>query len=198
MVGLDLLPGKPDPPSNYRFVRGNVLQGLPFADASFDFVHQRLLISGVPVRCWQDLVAELVRVAGPGGWIELDEAAPGVEPAGPATQRLHDMLRRLGREVGLDTTGIVAGSLDRYLTQAGAVDVETWRGTFPVGEWAGDVGSFLASDLRALFMRLSDVFQDRFGVPAIESLELIRAMQEEFEQQRGSIGSAVAFGRKPG
>src|SRR5512146_364277 len=30
-------------PSAYTFVRGNILEGLPFPDATFDFTHQRLL-----------------------------------------------------------------------------------------------------------------------------------------------------------
>src|SRR5579884_2867892 len=41
VVGFDLVRGKPNPPPGYRHVRGNLLQGLPFRDGSFDFVHQR-------------------------------------------------------------------------------------------------------------------------------------------------------------
>jgi SAM-dependent methyltransferase len=197
VIGIDLVSSKPGPPPGYRFVKGNVLQGVPFAAGSFDFVHQRLLISGIPVRSWPQLVDDLARVTRPGGWVELDEGAPGMEPEGPATQRLFEHLRRLGREVGLDTTGIVPRSLDKHLRRAGLVDVQTWTGTFPVGEWGGEVGSLLATDLRAVFMRLSGVFQARFGVPEAESLDLIRMMQRETEEQRSSIGSVVAYGRKP-
>ena len=42
VVGLDLVPSKPNPPENYRFVRASVLQSLPFVAGSFDLVHQRL------------------------------------------------------------------------------------------------------------------------------------------------------------
>src|SRR5262245_31486465 len=42
-VGLDLVPSKLEgQPANYRFVKANILRGLPFADDRFDFIHQRL------------------------------------------------------------------------------------------------------------------------------------------------------------
>src|SRR2546429_5693288 len=49
VVGLDLATAKPGAPPHFAMVRGNLLDGLPFRDDSFDFVHQRLLAaSGVP------------------------------------------------------------------------------------------------------------------------------------------------------
>jgi len=41
VVGVDLVPRRVDErPANYRFVKANVLQGLPFKEGSLDFVHQ--------------------------------------------------------------------------------------------------------------------------------------------------------------
>ncbi|HEY7199481.1 MAG TPA: class I SAM-dependent methyltransferase, partial [Candidatus Dormibacteraeota bacterium] len=80
VVGYDLETGKAGP-GNYRFVRGNVLQGLPFAAGVFDFVHQRLMAtSAIPRAAWAAVVAELVRVAGPGAWVELVEVPVQVSP----------------------------------------------------------------------------------------------------------------------
>src|SRR5262249_36118029 len=105
VVGLDLVSGKPGQPARYRFVRGNGLDGLPFADGEFDFVHQRLLASGVPVVAWPALVAEVDRVTRPGGWVELVEGPFEIEGAGPAAQRLVVLARKLIESLGLDTTG---------------------------------------------------------------------------------------------
>src|SRR5689334_10014737 len=58
-------------PANYSFVSGNILEGLPFPDASFDFVHQRLLFFAIPSDRWQFLLNELARVTRPGGWVEV-------------------------------------------------------------------------------------------------------------------------------
>src|SRR4030081_2139569 len=46
VVGLDLHSSKAHNLPNYAFVKSNVLDGLPFADGRFDFVHQRLLGPG--------------------------------------------------------------------------------------------------------------------------------------------------------
>src|SRR5579884_4515213 len=88
VVGFDLVRGKPNPPPGYRHVRGNLLQGLPFRDDVFDFVHQRFLTAGIPVVAWPGAVAELVRVTRPGGWVELAESPLKGHRLGPATERL--------------------------------------------------------------------------------------------------------------
>jgi len=64
VVGFDLRPGKEGPPPNYRFVRGDVLQGLSFGRDRFDLVHQSLLTPGIPLDLWATVLGELVRVAG--------------------------------------------------------------------------------------------------------------------------------------
>ena len=55
-------------PYNSHFHADNVLNGLPFEDNFFDFVHQRHMIFAIPQIKWQQLVNELVRVTRRGGW----------------------------------------------------------------------------------------------------------------------------------
>jgi len=198
VVGIDLVPSKPDRPPNFRFVRSNVLQGLPFVSDQFDFVHQRLLVGGVPANSWPALVHDLVRVTRPGGWIELVEVGFEVEPAGPATTRMVEMMQRLGRSLGLDTTGIVIRSLDEYLRRAGVTDIQQRSLTIPIGEWGGRIGSFLASDFRAGATRVCSIFQARFGLSAKESRDLLNAMPQEWEVHKSALSFAYAFGRKAG
>jgi ubiquinone/menaquinone biosynthesis C-methylase UbiE len=198
VVGLDVEPGKSGGPANYRFARGNLLQGLPFRDDRFDFVHQRLLFAGIPVKRWPSVVRDLVRVTRPGGWIELVEGANQPASAGPATRRLAEMLNRLARSAGVDSTGVVFRSLDDYLTRAGARAVTRRTVALPLGEWGGRIGSFMATDGRALYTRLAEVFQARFGVSDQECLELVVTAQREWEEHRATYSIAVAYGRKPG
>jgi SAM-dependent methyltransferase len=198
VVGVDLVSGKPGPPAGYHFVRTNLLHGLPFVDDAFDFVHQRLLASSsIPVARWPSLVADLVRVTRPDGWIELVEVGPWLEPAGPATMRLFDLSYRLGRLLELDMAGEVFRTLDDQLRRAGLVDVERREVNVPVGEWGGVVGSKMAANVRALFTRLGGLFDTRLGLPSGEFAELFHAMQGEQEQYRSSAPFAVGYGRKP-
>ncbi len=198
VVGLDLVPSKRPWPAAYRFVRGNLLQGLPFADDRFDFVHQRALMVGVPVRFWQEVVQDLVRTTRPGGWVELVEGTTESEPAGAATERLNELIQRLSRTRGLDSTGIVFRSVDSYLTRAGMAQVERRTVPLPLGEWGGRIGSLMATDFRAVFIRLAPAFEAAFGIPERECLELVTAMQQEWEDLHSTYSVVVAFGRKPG
>lgn len=197
VIGFDLVPGKPGAPPNYREVRGNVLQGLPFGDDWIDFVHQRFLFSGVPVKSWPAVVADLARVARPGGWVELVEGSTDLQPTSPATERLAELFRRLNTTLGLDSTGVVFNSLDGYLRRAGIAEVERRTVTLPVGEWGGRIGSMMASDFRALFTRLTPVFLAKFGVSTAASEQLVRAAREEWEREHTAYSVAVAFGQKP-
>lgn len=197
VVGFDLKAPKAGAPPSYRAVIGNLLQGLPFGDGCFDFVHQRLLFSGVPVVEWPATVRELLRTCRPGGWVELVEGATRFWPAGPATERLTELFVQLNRTTGLDSDSTVFDSVDSYLAEAGASDVSRRTIALPMGEWAGSTGSLMSSDIRALFTRVSAVFTARFGVPASECIELVRAAQLEWEQHHTTYELALAWGRKP-
>jgi SAM-dependent methyltransferase len=199
VVGFDLEASKPQRPANYRCVRGDLLGGLPFADERFDFVHQRLLAaSGVPLKLWAVVVRDLVRVTRPGGWVELVEAPPELESSGPATAHLFELVRRLGRSLGLDTTGIIVRSLDSYLRDAGLEMVQRKAVDLPIGEWGGRVGSLLESGVRAGLTRLcDDVFQAKFGLSAEECRNLLRATHDEWGEYRTRSNFTFAYGRKP-
>jgi SAM-dependent methyltransferase len=198
VVGFDLVPTKPGQPKNFAFVRGNLLHGLPFADGTFDYVHQRLLAaSAVPLKLWSAVVAGLIRVTCAGGWVELVESGPEIESAGPATDRLFSLVRRLGRSKGLDTTSIIVGSLADHLTRGGLVDVHSQHVELPVGQWGGRAGTLLASAVRAGMTRLMDSFVEQLGIAEAESRSLIQAMSEEWDQHHSRARFAIAFGRKP-
>ncbi len=198
VVGFDLEVSKRPWPATYRFVRGNLLQGLPLVDDRFDFVHQRLLLPGVPVKAWARTMTELVRVTRRNGWLELVELEPEIGPAGPATERVFEMGWRLMREAGLDSTGIVYRSLGEQARRAGLIDVEAREVTLPIGEWGGRIGSLMATDLRSLYIRMAGVFEAKFGVPEQEYRQLVTAMQQEWEQHHTESRFTVALGRKPG
>ncbi len=197
VVGLDLVQGKPEAPSGYRHVRGNLLQGLPFPDGVFDLVHQRFLVSGIPLGEWPRVVGELVRVTRPGGWVELVEALMGAQRTGPATERLLQVTWEMAARLGLDTKDRVFRSLDGYLREAGLEEVTRRELEMPVGEWGGRVGSFMASDARAGMTRICELLQARGVLPAEEGLELVRRATLEFEEHRTIWPMVIAYGRKP-
>jgi SAM-dependent methyltransferase len=197
VVGVDLVPSKPDRPPNYRMVRANLLTELPFAGESFDFVHQRLLVVGLPLPEWPRTAGELARVTRPGGWVELVEPATNVQDAGPATERVRTLAMGMMEAVGLDTGDEVFLSLDGYLRHAGLEEIVRRQVSIPIGPWGGRVGSFMATDMRAMQMRVGEVLQARGIVSGHEWHELVQVALDESVRLRMSFHFAVVYARKP-
>jgi SAM-dependent methyltransferase len=199
VVGLDLVAGELERHlSRYRFVKGDVLRGLPFADGRFDFVHQRFLLAGVPLASWPEVVADLARVTQAGGWVELTEIPWQIEGAGPATERLLALGRELAASRGLDPGRVVFDSLDGYLRQVGLENVTRRDLSIPIGEWGGRVGSLMATDGRAAFTRLCEAPQARSRLSAGEARQLIQEALAEWERGTMAAPCAIVFGQKSG
>jgi ubiquinone/menaquinone biosynthesis C-methylase UbiE len=196
VVGFDLVPSKPTGPASYRCVRGNLLQGLPFVDGAFDFVHQRAMLVAIPVANWKGVVAELARVTRSGGWVELVENVPTTDPMGSAMQAVTTLFRQVASARGLDSTGVVYAGIDRWLREAGAEDVVRRETTLPIGEWAGPIGSMLATDLRNALQQILGLLVRQCRFTEVEGRDLLIAIQREWEELRPAIPVAIAYGRK--
>jgi ubiquinone/menaquinone biosynthesis C-methylase UbiE len=145
-------------PENCVFVEGDVLKGLPFPDASFDFVHQRLLMGAIPGPSWPDVVRELVRVTRPGGWVELVEAAP-VPSNTPALSQLHAWMRAATQMRGLDIT--IGTRIGDLLRQAGLQRVIYRELPIPIGAYAGRLGTMAETQYDALFQTFRPILVAR-------------------------------------
>ncbi|RGB39068.1 S-adenosyl-L-methionine-dependent methyltransferase [Rhizophagus diaphanus] len=72
---------------NAAFLHHNLMEGLPFPDDTFDFVHQRFFTS-VNEADWENyILPEIVRILKPGGWVELMEMQP-LSNAGHTTKKI--------------------------------------------------------------------------------------------------------------
>ncbi|WP_069802820.1 class I SAM-dependent methyltransferase [Thermogemmatispora onikobensis] len=202
VVGLDLeqVKATTSPPPNYRFVQGDILQGLPFDNNSFDFVHQRLLFLAIPQAAWPTAVQELVRVTAPGGWVELVESSPAPQdltPSGPATQEFCRLGGALAALRGLDAEGIVLRSLAHYLEKAGLANVHYHPFDVPLGKWGGRLGSLMAMNLHEAWKAISAPTSARFSRSEQEILQLIEQASQEWNEFQTQLHFAVAYGQKP-
>lgn len=64
-------------PLNCDFYLADIVEGLPFPDGHFDFVHQRNLTLSLRSDQWSTALKELRRVCKPAGWIQLGEVGMG-------------------------------------------------------------------------------------------------------------------------
>jgi SAM-dependent methyltransferase len=163
----------------YQFLQGDVLEGLPFPENSFDYTHMRCMILAIPIRCWPFVLGELVRVTAHQGWVELFDGGQGCEHVGPNMQQLLRWGEQALAQRGFDAC--VIDHLSTMLRQAGAHQVQEQRLTIPVGSWAGRTGDLMGKDLLALF--------EAFKAPLCTALSLqpeqvdtvLRALPHEWD-----------------
>lgn len=184
VCGLDLehLKQSGPLPLNYRFVQGNILEGLPFEDNTFDFVHQRLILaSAIPVARWLDVCKELLRVARPGGWLELPEVGIEVQHMGPLTRRFFAWGISASEPRGLDPRHIP--SVGHYLTDAGGRNVSIRQVDVPMGAWAGRIGIMMQMNLANALAGLKALYLER-GASEDDFNDLLRQLPGEWAALR--------------
>jgi hypothetical protein len=154
VVGLDINPPPADEaadlrraadlrPTNYTFVAGNVLEGLPFGEKTFDFVHMRALVTAIPHARWPFVIGELARVTRVGGWVESLEVTP-LEGGGPAIVQLMDWLVAVIAARGVEFAD--GGRVAERMQEAGLAHVGARRLDLPCGDSGGRIGKMLATD----------------------------------------------------
>jgi SAM-dependent methyltransferase len=167
-----------------QFLQGDVLEGLPFAEGSFEYTHMRCMILAIPARLWPFVIEEVVRVTAPGGWIEIFDGGQGCEHIGPNMRQVLTWGEQVLAQRGFAVQ--VIDHLGMMLRQAGAHQVQEQRFTIPVGSWAGRAGDLMGKDLLALF--------EAFKVPLCTALSLqreqvdavLRALPHEWDTYRTS------------
>ena len=122
-------------PNNATFTLVSPPMPLPFPDNEFDYVHQRMRYTEYLKTEWKFAISELVRVAKPGGWLELIESDMDIEKAGEATKTLADNAIKLAEKAGIHTT--VSKELGIFLREAGLQNVSEKTMTVPSGNWGG-------------------------------------------------------------
>ncbi|KAJ8661504.1 hypothetical protein O0I10_002770 [Lichtheimia ornata] len=86
-------------PPNVHFIQGNVLEGLPYDDATFDFVHMSYVSTCFSQRDRRQLLHQIRRVLKPGGYVEFRDAEHFIRNAGPLTNEFQRPFARVMREV---------------------------------------------------------------------------------------------------
>ncbi|KAG2204896.1 hypothetical protein INT46_009849 [Mucor plumbeus] len=114
ITGLDMADMFPTTirPENVKFELHNILSGLPYPDQTFDYVHMRLLITGIRTEEWPMVIAEIHRVLKPGGLVQLVESDFTEESNVQIVETFNKEFRDAMVEIGQDPwVGSKLGSL---------------------------------------------------------------------------------------
>jgi Methylase involved in ubiquinone/menaquinone biosynthesis len=180
-------------PSNCLFTQCDVLKGLPFQDGSFQYVHQRLLVGGVPTYQWPFLTQELIRVLYPGGWLELLESGNIFHNAGPATEQLITWWKE-----GMSSSDFnfsIIPTLDLLFTKYGLVN-HKYTLQIPLGKWAGRAGELMKLDLFEAFKSMKGLYVKRFGVRSDLFDRVVAYLPEEWETNKATYEFYNILGQK--
>lgn len=180
VIGFDLedVPRTISTPLNAHFQQGNVLDGLPFATQQFSYVHQRLLVAGIPVAQWSFVIGELRRVTQRAGWAELVEMGTRFHHAGPATQQFLAWFAAISQTRGIDASNVAR--IGAFLHEAGFSQVKTKTEVIPVGRWGGRIGNLLAQDILAGWPSMRPLAHTLLGVSPAQFDVVIEQLETEW------------------
>lgn len=181
-------------PANCQFVEGDVLVGLPFADDSFDFVHQCCLAGQLSTPTWPMVIRELIRVTRPGGWIELVELGQRVANPGPATTRYLRWWGEWSERTGIYTT--VVEHLDDLLQYAGLGQVAQRCIIAPVGQWGKQAGTLLMTDMIETMQMMQRWFCRTLRLSPTLFTATLEALPAEWEKHQTTFHFFLTYGQK--
>jgi SAM-dependent methyltransferase len=202
VVGLDADPGHTAMARQYARELGLPGVEVVTADArqtglpagSFGFVHARTLLVTIPEP--GDVLAEMVRLARPGGWVASQE--PDIEnafcyPPLPAWDRLREIFRASFGRSGADL--LIGRRLTELYRQAGLEEIEVVAHApiYPAGHSRRTILPDLVRSLRPMILKLG-LSDER------ELAELDRAVREHLADPRTLTLAhllVVTWGRKP-
>ncbi|KAJ3121952.1 hypothetical protein HK100_012178 [Physocladia obscura] len=162
-------------------------------DSSFDYVHQRLLIMGIPKNKFSDAIKELIRVTKPGGWIELVEIDMVVYQAGPYSKQLSTAMLDAMQARGLDC--YAATNLKWYTTGLSAnISNQDAKTVILPSNDETPVGKLTERNLHALFLGMEDWMHKSMGITREEYRRLVEnSLAESIGYKSFWLASALYF-----
>jgi ubiquinone/menaquinone biosynthesis C-methylase UbiE len=202
VLGLDADPAHVALARQYAAQRGLVNVQVAQADArhtglpadSFDLVHARTLLVTVPEPA--EVLAEMVRIARPGGWVASQEPDAGQSvcyPPLPAWERLRELFRASFGRAGADL--LIGRRLTELYREAGLenIQVEVHANIYPPGHTRRTVLPDLVRSLHPVITELG--LADEHELTSVD-----QAVREHLADPRTVVVPHLLFtawGRKP-
>lgn len=174
-------------PRNFAFIKADALAGLPFEDNGFDLVYARFISSFVPIPAWPTMLAELVRVTKPGGYVECTENGFPAAPTGPLQAELSQAALVLFQRLQI---GVIGPSLPARLQEAGLIDIHQ-QDIVLRGKGLAKNLYFAVENMRPMFLKSGVLSAKRFDELCNE------ALYQEMLLGKAHLPVVVAWGAKP-
>ncbi|KAI9597829.1 S-adenosyl-L-methionine-dependent methyltransferase [Syncephalis fuscata] len=195
-TGVDIiLPPTTDlKPANCKFATANILEGLPYPDSSFDFVHHRFLNLAIPDQIWPIYVHECARICAINGWIEMVETTGTLSNVGAHGERFNTWHHQLMHPCGVDLFAV--DEVPARMQAARLSDVRTEKYMIPAGDWAGDMGRRGWNCLRANVEAVRHLLIQEIGLSNEEIDGFLMKLNEETNRLKSYWTVKVYCARK--
>ncbi|KAL0092639.1 S-adenosyl-L-methionine-dependent methyltransferase [Phycomyces blakesleeanus] len=196
-VGIDICDVFPTNirPPNATFQLGNVTHKLPFEDNTFDFIQLRLFIISIQRDQWTKVMAEVIRVLKPGGFIQCIE--PTIMTQGtPLVRQVADIFRDMITSQGQEPS--IADKLDEYLAESGFRVLHDETKSVFLGRPGGVNDEFIWV-LRSMLQSGEAFFLDRMGMNSEDYPAFVDSFCEQlhFPHEETEWSFVYVLGQKP-
>ncbi|RGB38135.1 S-adenosyl-L-methionine-dependent methyltransferase [Rhizophagus diaphanus] len=143
-TGIDIAPTYPihTKPHNVEFLQANILNGLPYADNTFDYVFCRFMIFAFTLKDWEFVIKELTRVCKVGGYVEFMEKDIQFWNEGNFTKKARSWFaEELRTKKNVET--IISPKILQFISETkNFSEINHAERCVPIGEWGGNLGKF--------------------------------------------------------
>ncbi|KAI7899510.1 S-adenosyl-L-methionine-dependent methyltransferase [Cokeromyces recurvatus] len=186
---------------NIVYKYGDPTTHLSLPDNYLDIIFQRDTLSSIPHECWPFLLNELMRVAKPGGSIELVEYDFHIKNPGPILTLINEWYKLVSTSVGINSKKTIM-HLKSMLVSAGFQNIEQKIISIPIGEWPTEEdekekGFLYKHVIKALFKSMKPWWISELAISEEEYDKVIHAAMDEFDKQRCSIDWVIYTAQKP-
>ncbi|KAI8974690.1 S-adenosyl-L-methionine-dependent methyltransferase [Pilobolus umbonatus] len=183
-------------PPNVQFQICNIAKEIPFADDTFDYFHQRMLVLGLTKNGWNKALENAYRVLKPGGIIELVEPIVRFHCMGPHLTELQKDLGDL--LVKKEMVHDIGSRLGHLLRRTGFKEIKVVTRPIPVNH-SSKIGELYWQDLYHGYKNLRPmmaVVNPAYNDPQVY-LDHLDLVAEECTQMRTNVIFHVTFAQKP-
>ncbi|CAG8717708.1 S-adenosyl-L-methionine-dependent methyltransferase [Gigaspora rosea] len=188
-VGVDIQPcGFPSVNQrspNIGFLEYNLLNGIPFPDKTFDYVHMASMWTALTKQQYMNVIHELVRVTKNNGWIEIYEANFNLKNLGNYMKVVQDAFHTKLKQNGFDP--MIFLEISKCLKSINELtNIEHKKLDVSIGGWAGRYGEFVLESVKQ-FYGSATYMPDYMGISQNEYQKLIDGFDKQCNQNQSSL-----------
>ncbi|KAI9279343.1 hypothetical protein BY458DRAFT_452254 [Sporodiniella umbellata] len=183
-------------PMNLHFAEANVLDGLPYADQSFDFIQIRFSELSFKTNEWSFILSEIKRVLKSGGcfqWVGV-EMRVHMTKKDTAVKHLNDAFTSFCTMYQLEPS--IGSNFHQLISQSQMEILQTEYRQIPLG-WGGPIGNAYLHTFSDVLIGLAPWLKGFFNIDSQENYQsFIQNTQNAFVRSKSYIGLHAFLAKK--